>query len=52
MLQYSFQLKELANEIELAVERTIDAGVVTPDLKGNSATNQVTRRIIEEYKQA
>ncbi len=52
MLQYSFKRKDLADEIEQAVIRTISAGVTTPDLKGRSTTKDVTQRIISEYKQS
>ena len=52
MLQYSFNRTDLAEEIEQAVIRTIEAGVLTPDLKGRSTTKDVTKRIIAEYKQA
>ncbi len=51
MLQYTFKRPDLAEEIESAVVRTIDAGVTTPDLNGRSTTKQATQRIIAEYKQ-
>ena len=51
MLQYSFGLPDLAHEIEKAVERTLASETMTPDLKGQANTRQVTQRIINEYKQ-
>ena len=51
MLEYSFNRPELAGEIETAVERTLAAGILTPDLKGKATTRDVTTRIINEYKQ-
>jgi homoisocitrate dehydrogenase len=40
-------LNEEANQIEKAVEETLAAGILTPDLQGDKTTDDVTNSIIE-----
>ena len=47
LLRYSLKLEKEAALIETAVERTIDAGRLTPDLGGTASTSEVTDAIIQ-----
>jgi len=47
MLEYTFGLVEEAAAVNTAVEATLNAGITTRDLKGNSSTEQVGKAICE-----
>ena len=47
LLRYSLKLEKEAALIEMAVEKTIDAGRLTPDLGGTASTSEVTDAIIQ-----
>ncbi|NPV75302.1 MAG: 3-isopropylmalate dehydrogenase [Anaerolineae bacterium] len=47
LLRYSLKLETEAAQIEAAVEKTIEAGIITADLGGNSSTQAVTEAIIQ-----
>lgn len=46
LLRYSLQLEKEAALIEMAVEKTIETGRLTPDLGGTASTSEVTDTII------
>lgn len=46
LLRYSLKLDQEANQVELAVEKTINTGWLTTDLGGSSTTIEITRAII------
>ena len=47
MFEYTFGLIEEATAVNTAMEATLNAGITTKDLKGNSSTEQVGRAICE-----
>lgn len=47
MLRESFALGEVANQIEKAVEATLQAGILTADLGGSASTLEMTEAIIK-----
>jgi 3-isopropylmalate dehydrogenase len=47
MLEYTFGLVEEANAVNTAMEATLNAGITTRDLKGNSSTEQVGKAVCE-----
>ena len=50
MLKYSFGLDIVSKKIEFAVDKTLQKGCHTRDLKGNSSTIEMTNHIIKELK--
>lgn len=46
MLRYAFRLETEAAAVEMAVERTIAAGILTADLGGGATTTQVVDEVI------
>jgi 3-isopropylmalate dehydrogenase len=46
MLRHSFGLEKEASSIERAVNDTLNAGCLTPDLGGNLGTAEMTEKII------
>ena len=46
MFQYAFAREDVARSIEAAVERTLEEGVLTPDLGGGARTKDVTRAVL------
>ena len=46
LFEYSMQRKDLAQRIENAVERCLQAGVMSADLGGNASTDQIGEKII------
>ena len=50
MLDYGFARRDLAKKIELAVERTLVAGVLTPDIGGQAKTADITNSVIAHYR--
>ena len=51
MLLYSFDLTKEAQAVEEAVRVTIDSGVGTRDIGGNSGTKEVGDRVAHELEQ-
>ncbi|MEM1199084.1 MAG: 3-isopropylmalate dehydrogenase [Pseudomonadota bacterium] len=47
MFQYAFAREDIAHAIEGAVERTLEEGVLTPDLGGSAGTKEVTRAVLK-----
>jgi len=47
LLRYSLKLEKEAALIEMAVEKTIETGRLTPDLGGTASTSEVTDAIIQ-----
>ena len=47
MFKYSFGLSEIATRVEPAVEVTLIAGIMTPDLGGTATSAQMTDAILE-----
>jgi 3-isopropylmalate dehydrogenase len=47
MFEYTFGLIEEATAVNTAMEATLNAGITTKDLKGNSSTEQVGKAICE-----
>jgi len=41
---------EIGNILMNAIETTIEEGIITPDIGGNSNTQEVSNRIIEKLK--
>ena len=50
MLKFSFGLDEISKKIEFAIDKTLENGYHTKDLKGNCSTNEITEHIIKELK--
>ena len=50
MLKFSFGLDEISKKIEFAIDKTLENGFHTKDLKGNCSTNEITDHIIKELK--
>ncbi|AUJ31123.1 MAG: 3-isopropylmalate dehydrogenase [Liquorilactobacillus nagelii] len=50
MLRESFQENQLADQIAQAVQKTIAAGILTPDLGGTATTQTVTTEIIRNLE--
>ena len=50
MFEYSIGRKDLAQRIEDAVEKCLQAGTVTADLGGSATTEQVTEQILSALK--
>ena len=50
MLKYSFGLDIVSKKIEFAIDKTLQKGCHTRDLKGNSSTIEMTNHIIKELK--
>ncbi|UXI68772.1 3-isopropylmalate dehydrogenase [Tahibacter amnicola] len=48
MLRYSLDLPEEAGRVEAAVDRVIDAGVLTRDLGGEAGTREVTAAVLAQ----
>src|SRR6202158_2238578 len=47
MLEYSFGLKEEASAVNHAVEKVLNSGKVTPDLKGHATTTDVGEAVMQ-----
>ena len=47
MLEYAFVRPDLARLLEQAVERVLEAGIITPDLGGTANMNEVTDAVID-----
>ena len=47
MFKYSFGRVDISNQIENAVEKTLEGGCLTPDLGGSASTNEVTKKVIK-----
>ncbi len=47
MFQHAFNRPDVARSIEHAVERTLEAGVHTPDIGGTACTEDVSRGVLE-----
>jgi len=43
-------MREEAEKVEEAVERTIEEGVITPDLGGNASTEEVGEKVLEKLE--
>ncbi|WP_125588051.1 3-isopropylmalate dehydrogenase [Companilactobacillus jidongensis] len=52
MLENSFDRHDLAQLVDLAVNRSIEQGILTPDLGGTASTNEVTECIIKSIKES
>ncbi len=52
MLTNSFNRKDLADEINRAVDVTVESGITTPDLGGSFKTDQVVDTIINSIKES
>ncbi|MFD1417453.1 3-isopropylmalate dehydrogenase [Companilactobacillus keshanensis] len=52
MLENSFNRSDLAQEIYLAIDRSINEEITTPDLGGTSKTEQVTAEIVRAIKES
>ena len=50
MLKFSFGLEEISKKIELAIDKTLQKGFHTKDLKGSCSTNEIIDQIIKELK--
>ena len=50
MLKYSFGFDVVSKKIEFAIDKTLQKGCHTRDLKGNSSTIEITNHIIKELK--
>ena len=50
MLEYGFARRDLANKIEVAVERTLIAGIATPDIGGDAKTADITDSVVAQYR--
>ena len=46
MFEYAFARPDIARSVEMAVERTLEEGVLTPDLGGTGRTTDVTASIL------
>ncbi len=47
MFEYAFSRSDVAASIVAAVERTLDAGTLTPDLGGTARTEEITASVLE-----
>ncbi len=47
MFEYAFARKDIALQIEQAVGKTLEDGVMTPDLGGAASTDDVTERVLQ-----
>ncbi len=52
MLTHSFNRDDMAKEISDAINQTVTAGVVTPDLGGHATTDEMTETIINYIKES
>lgn len=52
MLTHSFNRDDMAKEISDAINQTVAAGVVTPDLGGHATTDEMTETIINYIKES
>lgn len=52
MLTHSFNQDDMAKEISDAINQTVTAGVVTPDLGGHATTDEMTETIINYIKES
>ena len=52
MFEFSFHQPAIARAIEQAVDRTLQHGVLTPDLGGQATTDQVTEQVLAHLAQA
>lgn len=52
MLEHSFDRCDLANIINISIDKSIEQKIVTPDLGGNSTTTEVTDNIIQNIKES
>ena len=52
MFEFSFHQPAVARAIEQAVDRTVQHGVLTPDLGGQATTDQVTEQVLAHLAQA
>jgi len=52
MLTHSFNRDDMAKEISDAINQTVTAGVVTPDLGGHATTDKMTETIINYIKES
>ena len=50
MFEYAFARPDISREIEIAVEKTLERGVFTPDLGGSATTEKVTDAVIEALR--
>ena len=50
MLDYGFGRRDLSVKIEDSVERTLVAGIRTPDIGGDAKTADITASVISEYR--
>ncbi|USS88587.1 3-isopropylmalate dehydrogenase [Fructilactobacillus hinvesii] len=50
LLKHTFHRPELATKIDGALTRTIESGVVTPDLGGSAITTEVTQTVIHNLE--
>lgn len=46
MFQYSMQPKDLARRIENAVEKCLQAGVLSADLDGSATTDKICEQVL------
>lgn len=47
MFDYAFARSDIAREIEAAVDRVLQAGVLSPDLGGTATTDEVTSAVLD-----
>lgn len=52
MLTHSFNRDDMAKEISDAINQTVAAGIVTPDLGGQATTEEMTKTIINHIKES
>ena len=52
MFEFSFHQPAVARAIEQAVDRTVQKGVLTPDVGGKATTDQVTEQVLAHLAQA
>ena len=52
MFEFSFYQPAVARAIEQAVDRTVQHGVLTPDVGGQATTDQVTEQVLAHLAQA
>ena len=52
MFEFSFYQPAVARAIEQAVDRTVQHGVLTPDVGGQATTGQVTEQVLAHLAQA
>jgi 3-isopropylmalate dehydrogenase len=46
MLEHSLGLPQAAREVRQAVDRALEAGILTPDLGGTSTTEEMTAAVL------